>query len=164
MEKKLKVAAVGAGYFSQFQYQGWRNIDAVVTVALTNRDVGKGQALAACYGVPKVYGHVEEMLDAEQPDLLDIITTPATYREYITLAAERGINVICQKPFGRSYAEAVELTELAEKAGIKLAVHENFRWQPWYREARRLIDAGQLGALHSAAFRLRPGDGQGPQA
>jgi predicted dehydrogenase len=43
-------------------------------------------------------------------------------------------------------------------------VHENFRWQPWYREIRRLIGAGRLGALHSIAFRLRPGDGQGPRA
>lgn len=164
MPKKLKVAAVGAGYFSQFQYAGWRNIEAVDTVALTNRDVAKGQALAERYGVPKVYGQLKDMLDQEQPDLLDIITTPATYREYISLAAERGIAVICQKPFGRNYREAVELTELAEAAGIPLIVHENFRWQPWYREARRLIDAGQLGALHSVAFRMRPGDGQGPQA
>jgi predicted dehydrogenase len=43
-------------------------------------------------------------------------------------------------------------------------VHENFRWQPWYREAKRLIERGALGALHSVAFRLRPGDGQGPHA
>jgi predicted dehydrogenase len=35
---------------------------------------------------------------------------------------------------------------------------------PWYREARRLIDAGRLGTLHAVAFRLRPGDGQGSRA
>ncbi|MCB1968415.1 MAG: Gfo/Idh/MocA family oxidoreductase, partial [Candidatus Accumulibacter sp.] len=164
MDRKLRVVAVGAGYFSQFQYQGWRNIDAVDISALTNRDLAKGQALAARYGVPRVYGQVEEMLDRERPDLLDIITTPATYRQYIAAAAQRGIAVICQKPFGRSFGEAVQLVEIAEQAGIPLVVHENFRWQPWYREARRLIDAGRLGVLHSAAFRLRPGDGQGAQA
>ena len=49
-------------------------------------------------------------------------------------------------------------------AGIPLVVHENFRFMPWFREARRLIDAGALGTLHSIAFRLRPGDGQGPRA
>jgi len=164
MAKMLKVAGVGAGYFSQFQYQGWRNIDTVETVALTNRDVAKGRAMAARYGVPKVYGRVEEMLDAEKPDLFDIITTPATYRDYISAAAARGITVICQKPFGRSFREAMELVAIAEDAGVALIVHENFRWQPWYREAKRLINMGQLGMLHSAAFRLRPGDGQGPQA
>jgi predicted dehydrogenase len=164
MPRQLKVVAVGAGYFSQYQYQGWRNIDAVDNVALANRDVAKGKAMAERYGVPRVYGQVEAMLDAEKPDLLDIITTPPTYREYIIAAVTRGIPVICQKPFGRSYAEAVELTEIAEKAGVSLVVHENFRWQPWYREAKRLIDAGQLDRLHSVAFRLRPGDGQGPKA
>lgn len=105
MNDKIKVAAVGAGYFSQFQYQGWRNMDDVRTVALANRSVAKGEALAAQYGVPKVYAHVEEMLDAELPDLLDIITTPATYREYIELAAARGINVICQKPSAAASAK-----------------------------------------------------------
>jgi predicted dehydrogenase len=164
MPRKLKVAAVGAGYFSQFQYQGWRNMDTVETVALCNRDLAKGQAMAARYGVPRVYGRVEEMLDAERPDLLDIITTPATYRDYISAAAARGIAVICQKPFGRSYGEARELVAIAEQAGVRLIVHENIRWQPWYREARRLIANGTLGTLHSAAFRLRPGDGQGAQA
>jgi predicted dehydrogenase len=164
MAKKLKVAVVGAGYFSQFQYQGWRNIDAVDTVALANRDTAKGRAMAARYGIPKVYGQLEEMLDEAKPDLLDIITTPPTYRDYITTAVTRGIPVICQKPFGRSYTEAVELTEIAEKAGVPLIVHENFRWQPWYREAKRLIAGGRLGQLHSVCFRLRPGDGQGAQA
>ena len=35
---------------------------------------------------------------------------------------------------------------------------------PWYREARRLLDAGALGSPHGIAFRLRSGDGQGPDA
>jgi len=164
MPKKLKVAAVGAGYFSQFQYQGWRNMDTVELVALCNRSAAKGEAQAARYGVPKVYGRLDEMLDAEHPDLLDIITTPATYGDYISAAVARGISVICQKPFGRSFSEAVELTAIAEDAGVALIVHENFRWQPWYREARRLMDGGRLGTPHSVAFRLRPGDGQGRDA
>ncbi len=49
-------------------------------------------------------------------------------------------------------------------AGIRLIVHENFRFQPWYREALRLLQAGALGTPHNVAFRLRPGDGQGPDA
>ncbi|MBM3572449.1 MAG: Gfo/Idh/MocA family oxidoreductase [Alphaproteobacteria bacterium] len=162
--RRLKVAAVGAGYFSQFQCQGWHDIESVELVALANRNTAKAAALAARFDVPKVYGDVATMLAAEQPDLLDIVTTPDTHRAMIGAAVARGVAVICQKPFGRNYAEALELTELAEHAGVKLIVHENFRWQPWYREAKRLIEAGRLGRLHSVAFRLRPGDGQGPGA
>lgn len=164
MNRRLKVAGVGAGYFSQFQYDGWRAIAEVDTVAIVNRDASRARAMAARFDIPRAYADLDEMLDTEQPDLLDIITSPATYPAYIAAAARRRIPVICQKPFGRGYREATELTELAARAGITLVIHENFRWQPWYREARRLIEAGQLGSLHAVAFRLRPGDGQGPTA
>jgi predicted dehydrogenase len=161
---KLRVAAAGAGYFSQFQYLGWRNIAAIELVGLSNRDRAKGEAMARRYGVPRVFGGFEEMLDATRPDLVDIVTPPPTHRAFVSAAVARRIPVICQKPFGESYADAVAITEAAERAGVPLVIHENIRWQPWYREAKRLIRDGRLGALHSVAFRLRPGDGQGPRA
>lgn len=167
MTRRLRVAAVGAGYFSQFQYQGWSNMarDGLVeVVGLANRDLAKGQALAERHAVPRAFGSVEELLDATRPDLLDIITPPATHRAFVQAAVERGVAAICQKPFGLDYADAVAITEMAERAGVPLIVHENFRWEPWYREARRLVGEGRLGTLHSVAFRLRPGDGQGPDA
>ncbi len=161
---KLRVLGVGAGYFSQFQYMGWRNIEAAQCVAIVNRDLAKAQALADKFGVPKVYADLDVALTAEQPDLVDLITPPPTHRAFVAKAIAHRIPVICQKPFGTSYDDALAITESAEAASVPLVVHENIRWMPWYREARRLIDKGMLGKLHSVAFRLRPGDGQGPQA
>jgi predicted dehydrogenase len=80
------------------------------------------------------------------------------------MGAERGLPMICQKPLARTLEEARELVEVAEGAGATLAVHENFRFMPWYQEAYRLIQNGRFGSLHTIAFRLRPGDGQGPRA
>ena len=65
---KLRVAAAGAGYFSQFQYLGWRNLAEVEMVGLSNRDRAKGEAMAARYDVPRVFGEFEEMLDATRPE------------------------------------------------------------------------------------------------
>ena len=160
----LRVLGVGAGYFSQFQYLGWRNIAGVECVGIVNRDADKARALADRYGIHDVYTDLPAALDATRPDLVDIITPPETHRAFVAQCVERRIPAICQKPFGRDYADAVAITEHAERAGVPLVIHENFRWEPWYREAKRLIDAGTLGALHGVAFRLRPGDGQGPRA
>ena len=154
---RLRVAGVGAGYFSQFHLQGWRAIPEVELVGWCDREVARVKGVAA-------YGSVEEMIDKAKPDLVDIVTPPDTHRELVTATAARGLPVICQKPLAPTYAEAVEVVESAERARVPLIVHENFRWQPWYREARRLIEANHLGKLHSVAFRLRPGDGQGPRA
>jgi predicted dehydrogenase len=164
MGKRFRIAIAGAGYFSQFQLDGWRNMADAEMVGICNRDEAKARRMAGEYGIPASFASLDAMCDATRPDLLDIITPPVTHLEYVRVAAARKIPVICQKPFGRSYAEAVEMVEVAERAGMPLIVHENFRFQPWYREAKRLVDAGQLGKLHSASFRLRPGDGQGPRA
>ncbi|MEO8306378.1 MAG: Gfo/Idh/MocA family oxidoreductase [Betaproteobacteria bacterium] len=161
---KLRVLGVGAGYFSQFQYEGWRNIPDADCVGIVNRDRAKARSLADRFGIPEVYGDLDIAIDAVRPHLVDVITPPATHRAFVEQIVARGIPTICQKPFGTSYAEAVAMTEFSERARVPLIIHENFRWEPWYREARRLIDTGLLGTLHSVAFRLRPGDGQGPRA
>ncbi len=68
--------------------------------------------------------------------------------------------MICQKPLATSLAEARRL--VAQTAGVRLMVHENFRFQPWHREIRRQIESGAIGSrLHSLAFRSRMGDGWG---
>lgn len=162
--KPLRVAVAGAGYFCQFQLDGWRRIPGVELVAICNRDEAKAHALAARFGIPRVFGGIAAMLDGCDADLLDIVTPPATHAAYVGEAARRGLATVCQKPFGRTHAEAREIAGAAAKAGIMLAVHENFRFMPHFREMKRLLDAGRLGDVHSIAFRLRPGDGQGPQA
>lgn len=104
------------------------------------------------------------MLEKAKPDLVDIVTPPETHLDLVRTVAARGLPMICQKPLAPSFDAAVQLVDAAENAGVTLIVHENVRWQPWFREAKRLIAAGHLGKLHCIAFRLRPGDGQGPRA
>ena len=54
------------------------------------------------------------------------------------------------------------MVEVAEAAGIRLMIHENWRWQPWYREVRRMIEQGAIGEPVSYWFRIRKRDGAGP--
>lgn len=157
----LKVAVAGTGYFSPFHLDAWQRIEGVRIVGIASLD-GAAEA-AARYGA-NGYDDVAAMLDAETPDLLDIVTPPATHLDLIRLAAERGVDAVCQKPFCGGLDGAVEAVEVADAAGIRLIVHENIRFQPWYAViAERLAD-GSLGEPYGATFRLRPGDGQGADA
>jgi predicted dehydrogenase len=160
VERKLRVACVGAGYFSQFQYESWARSDRVELVGSCNRTLAKAQAT----GLP-AYDDLARMLDETRPDILDIILPPSVQAQAIRAAIAAGTEtVICQKPFCGSLAEATAITEQAEAAGMRLVVHENFRFQPWYRAIRAALDDGAIGQLQQATFRLRPGDGQGPEA
>lgn len=158
-----RIVMVGAGYWAQFQVEGWRDAGAPL-VAIGNRHIENAQALAQRYGVPRCYSDIATMLDAERPTLVDVVLPPVAQEAAVRAAIERGIPTICQKPFGANLEQAEAMTALAEAAGVPLVIHENFRFAPWFREMRRCIDAGVFGRVHSIAFRLRPGDGQGPQA
>ena len=164
--RKLRGVVLGAGYFSRFQYEAWQRIPEVEIVAVANRNLEKARAAAAEFGIPRAYawGELAAMLDTEKPDFVDIITPPETHLEAVELAAARGIAVVCQKPVAPIWAECVAVVETARRAGVRLMVHENFRWQPWYREMRRLLDAGTLGELFSINIRTRLGDGWQPDA
>ena len=163
MSRKLRVAAVGTGYFSQFHYDAWSRCADAELVGVADLNLSQAEAVTAQYG-GQAYGDCAEMLDAQKPDLLDIITPPPSHLEMIGLAAERGINTVCQKPFCGGLEAAQQAVAMAAKSGIDITVHENFRFQPWYDAIKNQLDAGLLGPLYRATFRLRPGDGQGAEA
>lgn len=161
---RLRIAGIGAGYFSRFHLEGWRDIADVDVVAWCDTDPERVAAMAREFAVPQTFADAATMLDAVAPDLVDIVTPPPAHAALVALAHARRVPVICQKPLTPSWGESVALAAAAAQSGVLCVVHENFRFQPWYREAKRRLDAGMLGTPHAIAFRLRPGDGQGPAA
>jgi len=161
----LKGVCIGTGYFSQFHHDGWSRIDEVEITALCDTDKAKAEATAREFNIAKVYTDYREMLDQEQPDFVDIITPPATHQEICQQAFNRGINVICQKPLAPTYTEAEAIVKAAQQANVRFMVHENFRFQPWHREIKKLLEQQVIGGrLHMLNLRCRMGDGWGEDA
>ncbi len=159
MQKRLKGVALGAGYFSHFQYEAWQRIPEVDLVALSNRSRERGEEVQKKYGVPRLYADFREMIDQEKPDFVDVITPPETHLEICEYAAKRNIAIICQKPLAPTEEDSVRLVKLARDAKVPFMVHENFRWQPWHREIKKLLDADTIGELFCIYFKMRMGDG-----
>ena len=161
----LKAVAVGAGYFAQFHLEAWSRVPDVNLTAVCELDPERAAAACKKYGIPRSYSDVAEMLDQEQPDFVDIITRPDTHAELCGQAFQHGVHVICQKPLAPTWDQARAIVEQARQAGVRFMVHDNFRFQPWHREIKRLLNEGVIGRrLHSLTFRSRPGDGWGEDA
>jgi len=162
---QFKGVCVGAGYFSHFQYDAWQRIPEVTITALCNRNPERAQTIVDRFGIANHYADYREMLEHEKPDFVDIITPPPTHLEMCKIAADLGIHVICQKPLAPTFEEARQIVDYTYKANIRFMVHENWRFQPWYREIKRLLDAGAIGdKIHVMSFRSRMGDGWGQDA
>ncbi len=160
----LKGVGIGAGYFAPFQYEAWTRIPEVAITALYNRTEARARDIMARYGVPRYYADWRRMIDAERPDFVDIITPPETHEEMAGYAAARGVHVICQKPLAQTLDASRRIVAGAEAAGVRFMVHENFRWQPWYRAIKRLQAEGTIGEFTHVHFMMRMGDGWGDEA
>lgn len=169
MSTPLKVVTIGAGYFAGFHVDGWLRNSDVVFAGIADLDAGKAERLLADRAGP---GHAipvdtdaARLLAASAPDIVDIAAPPAAHFDLLRLAlATDARAIICQKPFCGTLEQAGEAVRLIEAAGRLVVVHENFRFQPWYRAIRAELDAGRVGELYQIGFRMRPGDGRGPDA
>ena len=157
-----RVAVIGAGYFGQFHYDAWQRMEHCELVAACA--LSGAAETAAEYGITGAFSSVDDMLRNVQPDLVDITTPPDTHLNLIRTLSRQVKWIICQKPFCGGREGAIQAIKHADAQGTRLAVHENFRFQPWYRCIKSLLDQGAIGQVYQASFRLRPGDGQGPDA
>lgn len=160
----IAIAIAGCGYFSRFHQDAWSRMADVRVVGIADRDPQKRAAAAALFPQARAFAEVEAMLDETKPDLIDIVTPPQTHLDLVRAASKRKVAMICQKPLAPTLPEAQALVETAERSGALLAVHENFRFMPWFLETARLMTDGAVGTPLNVSFRLRPGDGQGPDA
>lgn len=164
--KPLRGIVIGAGYFSRFQYEAWHRLPGVEIVAALNRTPEKLNPIAAEFGIPRLAAldELEAIVDELQPDFADIITPPETHLDLCTRLGPRGLHLICQKPLAPTWDDCVALARRCRSFPGRVMVHENWRWQPWYREMKRQLDAGAIGDLFSLGVRMRMGDGWGENA
>ncbi len=158
MPETLKGGIIGCGFFAERHIEAWRRIPEVEIVAAADPRLDRALTFAN-----RVYGSAEEMLEREKLDFVDIVTRVDTHLPLVQLAVRRGIPVICQKPITPEWETALEIVEAAESAGVRLMVHENWRWQAWYRVAHQMIARGDIGAPIGYGFRTRTRDGVGDE-
>ncbi len=106
MDRPLKIAVVGAGFWSQFQIPAWLELSNVECIAVCDIRADKAKGLAERFRIPRHFQDPEELLQAVRPDVLDVITSPETHRDIVAFAARHRIPVICQKPLANDFETA----------------------------------------------------------
>jgi D-apiose dehydrogenase len=143
----LRFALAGAGFWSHYQLHGWRELPGCECAAIYNRTRAKAEKLATAFGIPRnrVYDDYERMLDTERLDFVDICTAVEQHAPMTRAAADRGLDVVCQKPMSTDYASAAALVAHCRKRKVRLYVNENWRWQPQLRAFAAALQRAPLG-------------------
>ena len=150
----LKVALAGAGMISWYHLVAWRNVaPAARVVAVYDPSAERAQSRAAEFGIDAVFTDARAMLDGAEVGALDIAAPRAEHAGWVEAAAARGIDVLCQKPLTPTLAEGEALLSRLGRR-VRLMVHENWRFRPWYRTLGRWIADGELGELLHAQMTM----------
>ncbi|MCR2804747.1 Gfo/Idh/MocA family protein [Paenibacillus soyae] len=154
---------IGTGHFAGIQLEAWSQVQGAEIVGLAGRNAVTTGALAEQFGIKRHGQDVIALIEELQPHFIDICTPPDSHLHYAQIAADRGIPVLCQKPVAPTQEESKRLVKYCKERGVPIMINENWRWQGWYREVKRILESGLLGKLFHVYFAMRPGDGYGPQ-
>ena len=160
--RKLRMALVGGG---QGAFIGrvhataavLDNRAALVAGALSS-DPAKAKASAPDYDIPaaRAYGSYRELIDTEKKlpedqrvDFITVATPNHTHFDIAKAAVEAGFNVLCDKPMTFDLKQAEELAEAVDRAGVVFAVTHNYTGYPLVRQAREMVQAGELGEVQA---------------
>ena len=155
----MKGAIIGAGYFAQFHYEAWTRLSGITITAIADLDPDKARSLAGTDSI-STYRNYQDMIEKEQPDFIDIITPPDSHLSLLEKIIPYNIPIIIQKPLAPDFTTCQTIHQLISNSNTRVMVHENWRFQPWYRYARKCITEGRIGTrIHQLSFHMRMGDG-----
>jgi D-apiose dehydrogenase len=144
-EQPLRIAAVGLGFWAQFQVRAWRELERqglVRLVAICGSELGRATHFQHALGSPAVpvYTELETLLrEVSGLGAVDLITPTATHYALTKQVLAHRIPVIVQKPMAQTLGHGLAMVRDARIAGMPLLVHEDFRWQKPFVELRRLV-------------------------
>jgi len=145
----ITVGVVGAGRIGRIHAENIRGIPEARLQAVA--DVAADDALAAWargLGVGRVARDPREIMDDPSIDAVVICSSTDTHADLVVAAAERGKHVFCEKPIDLSVAKVRRALAAVERAGVKLQVGFNRRFDHNFRRARELVQSGALGEPH----------------
>ena len=148
----LRVAVAGTSFAGGVQIPVFQSHDRTRVVAVSSGRAERARSVAQEHHVPGAYTDFEQMLDEEKPDLVSISTPTELHCSMALAAIERGIHVLCEKPFAMNAEEARRMEAAATKAGVVAMVDFEFRYLPARTYLADLLHQNYVGTIRMVEF------------
>ena len=151
----IKIAMIGGGFmgkahslaYSAMPMFFWPAPARPVKHVVVDATEDLARTAADRYGWNTSSSSWEAVINDPEVDLVDIATPNNLHAEIAIAAAEAGKHVICEKPLAPTSAEALQMLEAVERAGVVSAVAFNYRRTPAVALAKKYIDEGAIGRI-----------------
>ena len=142
MSDKVRIGVVGTSWWADAMYLPalTKHPLADVRSVVGGANRAHTREFADKWGIPGAYDTVEDLFAAEPLDALVVLTPNIHHHHYAMAAIERGLHVLCEKPLAMTSAQAREMAEAAERAGVITMVPFTYRFMPVNRYLKELVD------------------------
>lgn len=156
----VRVALVGCGRIAHVHAGYLRQIPGVVLVGACDTAAAAREEFTRRWGVPTC-ASLRELQGAVEPQVVHVLTPPATHCPLAIELMRAGIDVLVEKPMATTVADAEAMIAVALETGRVLTVDHNRWFDPVMVTARQLLDSGQLGTLVGVDVYAGFGEGDG---
>jgi predicted dehydrogenase/nucleoside-diphosphate-sugar epimerase len=139
-DKLLKIAILGGGKMAGQHAAAISTLENVELVAVADPVVPKGELETRFGSEVDVYRDAETLLEQAKPDVVHVVTPPATHVELARLALEHGAHVYVEKPFALSEDDARVLLGVAQERGLRACAAHQVLFQDAGRKYREHLD------------------------
>ncbi|HLA99837.1 MAG TPA: Gfo/Idh/MocA family oxidoreductase [Bacteroidota bacterium] len=149
--KNLRVGVIGLGWVAQvFHLPILAKLEDVELVAVCDKDKPRSRSIAEKFSAPYLTTDPQHLIDRDDIDAVLVCTSTDAHHPVVSAALKGGKDVFVEKPITRTYAEAKDLTELANREKRKLMVGMNNRFRPDTMILKSFVEKGELGKLFYA--------------
>jgi len=106
------------------------------------------------FSIPKdrVFADARACVEATKPDLMILCPATADHASAVEEVADFGVDILVEKPFAASLADADRMIAATKRSNARLAINWPLAWYPPHVTAKRLIDEGQIGEVLEVHF------------
>jgi len=141
------LGVIGLGRIGAFHTDTLSGLDSIDGLVVTDERPDVVAAVAAKHGAKPV-DSVEALLASGVDGVVVSAATPA-HAELTLAAVERGLPTFCEKPIASTAAESARIAEVIARSGVPVQVGYQRRFDAAFAAAKRAVDDGSLGALHT---------------
>jgi myo-inositol 2-dehydrogenase/D-chiro-inositol 1-dehydrogenase len=152
--KNLNIGLVGYGFMGRTHSNAFHQAPRFfelpyrpVLKAVSARNEERVKQFAANWGYESYETDWRALVARKDIDVIDIASPNDTHHDIAIAAAKAGKMVMCEKPLGRTAAEAREMVAAVEAAGVPNTVWYNYRRVPAVVLIKQLLDEGKFGRI-----------------
>jgi len=146
--QKLRMLLAGAGFMGKAHFEAAQSLDNVEYIGILDANKDSAGKFSKQYGILG-FSDFEEAVEKLKPDAVDICVPTSFHLPLITACAEKGVNVLCEKPLALTVADALKIKEICNRKNIRLMVAQVLRFWPEYVYAVDAAKSGKYGKILS---------------